>query len=332
MLLESTIPRSRAVQALFISIICLGFPLRTLDAQPVPEDQMPTVPEIKTGDVAKTFDADGLIQHLQGTFSGITSFAYASQFQTPQDWNYTGLTWREMGPSYYYDMATHGKEPDSIIHRIDAFDGKRTTHLIGDQMSVRDGEGPLSGPQVMPSPLHLYAFLTTDGAFIGMKDLQSNSPLWAKLKSRMAYAGMERFMDHDAMVVRFWGGYNQHFNQTANYDVYFDAQSLTPLGWKAFDTSRRLIEQLEVVDTKTLSDPSTNVSFACPSHNRITEYQWGGTITGPQGVIKYLKSVRDENLSGLRMNDLTADDVTIDPGLAKWIVDANSHTMIPNSP
>jgi hypothetical protein len=88
-----------------------------------------------------------------------------------------------------------------------------------------------------------------------------------------------------------------------------------------------MMEQLEALDFKTIADKTNLISFTYPSHCRVTEYQWPGTITGPNGVVKYFKGLRDERYDEVEINGLSPEDVQIDPSLAKAIIDEDSNVV-----
>jgi hypothetical protein len=312
-------------------IVGLFLQLPALSAQPIAEDQVSRLPDISPDTLNSPYDLNKFIESLKGRFSQITSFKYTVQRGTPQDQTYSALTWKEIGEKYCYDLTSvdNGKLKPFTIHDIIAFDGKRTSILKRDGvLSIKDGPKPGLIPLVYPSPLDPYAFLKVEAKFMGLNDLHSSSSLWSNITSRISYAGIQKFMDRDCVVLRFSGSFDQHVKQRAEYDVYFDPKSLIPIGWRAFDSQKCLIEELDAIDFKTIVGSSNPSSFTYTTHYRIIQYQWPGTLTGPSGPIKYYKSSRDIYFNDVQVNSLSPEDIEIDPSLAKAIVDENSHVVI----
>jgi hypothetical protein len=311
-------------------IICVIIQAPVIYAQPIPVDRIPRLQEI-TANLDKNFDNNNFIGNLKDKFSKISSFEYVSQRNTPQDKTYATLSWKEMGNNYYYDLSSIDHLANTEVRQIVAFDGKRTSTFNGGNgfIEIQNGEIPWIAPKVFPSPLDIYSFLEVDGKFMSLNDLNSTSSLWKNLSSRILYIGTQTLMDRNCIVVRFMGSFDQHIKQKADYDVYLDRQTFMPIGWQAFDSQKCLIEQLEVIDFKTTLGKTDNVSFIYPSHYRITQYQWPGIVTGPKGVVKYFKSVRDEYFNDVQINSLSTEDLQIDPEMAKSIVDVNSRVVIP---
>jgi hypothetical protein len=308
---------------LFVScIICIIGQFQVMHAEPIPEDQVPRLPEINTRTVDKTFNTNKVVESLKNTFSQISSFAFAEE-RTQKNEVYWALCWKEIGDNYCYEV-TCGE-----LDLITAFDGKRRSVLNGNRgiIYIKNGDLLERRPTNLPSPLDLYSFLNVDGKFLSLNELRPNSSIWNNLTARMTYAGTQKFMDRNCIVMRFSGSFNHPMKQKADYDVYFDAHSLMPMGWRAFDNRKFMIEQLEAMDFKTISGKTNSSSFTYPSHCKITEYQWPGTLTGPNGVIKYYKSVRDEHYDEVEINSLSPEDVQIDRSLASAIIDEDSNVV-----
>ena len=311
---------------LFISAIVGVMTLfQVMHAQPVPEDQVPELPEIKPDIAKESFDVNSVVEHLRNSFSQINSFAFAEQRSQTNEAYWT-LCWKEIGDSYYYEVTSgNSNEIDNII----AFDGKRTSvlHPGSNIIYIKNGERPALMPTNLPSPLDLYSFLNVDARFLSAKELRSDSLIWSNLASRITYAGTQKFLDRDCIVFRFSDSFNHIMDEKADYDVYLDTGSLMPIGWKAFDKHKLMIEQFEALDFKTITDKANSILFSYPSHGRTTEYQWHGTMTTPNGVIRYIKSVRDEPYDKVEINSLSPEDVQIDPSLANVIIDADSNVV-----
>ncbi len=315
---------------LFISsLIGIIIQFQVLYAQPVPEDQVPRLPEIAKNATGKAFDLNKVIAILEDKFSRIGSFAYTAKRGTPQDVMYSAVSWKEMGRSYYYDFLTVDKGyGPSNNHCIVAFNGERTAILReGGLIEISNGQHAILMPLVFPSPLDLYAFLKIDGKFLTINGLAPTSSLWHDLTSRIRYVGTEQFLNRDCIALRFSGSFCQIADQKADYDVYFDAHRLTPIGWRAFDRHGFLIEQLEVINFPPSAGEPYSRSSTFPSHSRVTQYQWAGTLSGPHGVIKYYKSVRDEYYYDVQTNRLSPEDLQIDSSLASGILDEDSKVL-----
>ena len=307
------------------SILFILSPLQVMHAQPVPEDQVPELPEIKPDIAKESFDVNSVVEHLKNSFSQINSFAFAEQ-RSQSNEAYWTLCWKEIGNSYYHEVTSgNSNEIDNII----AFDGKRTSilHRGSNIIYIKSGERTTLMPTNLPSPLDLYSFLNVDNRFLSVKELRSDSLIWSNLAGRITYAGTQKFLDRDCIVFRFSDSFNHIMDEKSDYDVYFDADSLMPIGWKAFDKHKLMIEQFEALDFKIITDKANSILFSYPSHGRTTEYQWHGTMTTPNGVIKYIKSVRDEPYDKVEINSLSPEDVEIDPSLAKVIIDADSNVV-----
>lgn len=199
--------------------------------------------------------------------------------------------------------------------------------MEGGVIEVKNGERKVGPPTVYPSPLDLYSFLNLDNKFLSFNEINSTSSLWIDLDSRVSYVGTGKFLDRDCIVLRFSGSFDHHTYQKADYDVFVDPLTSIPLGWQAFDSKKHLIEQYEALDFKTIVGETNSISFTYPSHSRTTQYQWAGTLTGPNGVIKYYKSIRDEFYDDVQINSLSPNDLKIDRSLANAVLDLDSGVL-----
>ena len=313
-----------------LAIICITLAFGAVYAQPVPVSQMPELPKIDTNGTGKAVNIGELLNRLQRQFGTITSFRYAVHGGKPDDRIFEAFSWKEAADSYYYDVSSINHVKHTEVHKIFAYDGKQTMELRADNViEVKHGESPLRIPLAFPSPLDLYLFLSTDGNFISMDKLRSNPQMWKDLSLRVSCLGTQKFGDQDCFVLRFFGSFSRVLKEKASYDVYLDSHSLIPIGWQAYDQQGILIEQMEGLDFKTIIGSATASPFTYPSHCRVTQYQWPGVITGPEGVVKYYKSVRDEYFNDVQINCLSASDVQIDPSMATAIIDDDSGVAIP---
>jgi hypothetical protein len=291
-------------------------------AEPVAVDQMPRLPEIDANVSKEAFDRDALVNHLKATFSQINSFAF-SEKRTQESEGYWALCWREIGDKYCYELIS-GNEIDVIT----AFDGKRRSVWKGGEIIfTKNGDLPARRPTNLPSPLDIYAFLNVNGKYLSMNELGPDSSVWNDLSERITYGGHQQFIGRDCIMARVSGIFNYAIKQYADYDVFFDPATSIPLGWRSYDSQRFMIEQLEAFDFKTITGKANSSSFTYPSHCKVTEYQWPGTITGPGGVVRFYKSVRDERYDDVIINDLTPAEVQINPSLAKEIIDEDAKVV-----
>ena len=305
------------------SIIGVMFFFQLIYAEPVLVDQVPRLPEIDTNIAKEAFDRNALVNHLKATFSQIGSFAFSEQC-TQENEVYWALCWKEIEDKYYYELISGDN-----IDIITAFDGKRRS--VWNKAGIiytKNGDLPdPRRPTNLPSPLDFYSFLNVNGRYLNMDELRPDSPAWNNLAARMTYAGHQQFMGHDCIMLRFSGTFNYPMKQYADYDVFFDTSTLIPLGWRAYDRQKFMIEQLEALDFKTITGKANPSSFTYPSHCKKTEYQWPGILTGPNGVVKYYKSVRDEHYDEVEINSLSPEDVQIDRSLVKAIIDEDSNVV-----
>jgi hypothetical protein len=302
-----------------------------LHAQPVPTSEIPKLPDNTVTATPFQNLTSEVTNALAKTFSGINSFEYVTETNTPSDDYYDRFTWKQLGNKYYYEILSTDKTSHSDTDEITSFDGKRTSTFspaVG-QIWIKNGEPNLSGPSIYPSPLYPFSFLETNPKIVNIEDLAKDSNLWKTIISRVSYRGVDIFEGHKCVVMRFKNSYNIDIGELATYDVYFDAVTLLPLTWKAYDKTGNIIEELDIVENRNIIGQYGKAIFLCPSHYRITQYQWKNTvIKGPNGVVKFYKAVRDVFFNEVQINSLQPDDVQIDPGLAKSIFDEDSQVLI----
>jgi hypothetical protein len=281
---------------------------------------------------SETVNVAKVLATLKDRLSKIDSLAYAVHRGTPQSEVYSSFSWKEIGNNYWCDIASvnNSKTGGFNMHYIASFDGKRTSVLRknGD-IEIRNGEIAGLLPSVYHSPLDIYSFLKVEDKFLCLNYLNSNTSLWSNLKSRVSYVRTEKFTGRDCFVLRFLGGFDQRLQEKADYDVYFDSVTLMPLGWRAFDSQKNLIEQLEVLEFKTIIGKSNASPFMYPDHYRFTDYQSPLMQKEPSGIVNHSKGVRDVHLDDVQINSLSPEDIQIDPSVAKAIIDVDAHGAIP---
>lgn len=323
------LPKSR-MKLILLCAISVIFPLRLCTAQDIPDDQVPKLPILNEAK-AHNRKVDDVESKLKSLFSKTTSFEYVTQRNTPKDIFYAKLLWKEFGEQYYYDEFVSNKSTHMEIHEIVSFNGKRNFHFTPSIGQIRVKDGPptnLFGPQNFPSPLYPFYFLETENKFIVMRDLSPDSPLWDDISSRMAYVGTDKFANRDCIVIRFFNSFSQSMKEKATYDVYFTLDNLLPIGWKSYDDQNVIIEQLEVLEVQSLVGKTDPAPVPCPSRYRITQYQWPGVITTPNGVVKYYKAAREERFDDMMINSVSDSDIVLDPGIANSIFDEDSKVLI----
>jgi hypothetical protein len=295
-------------------------------AQPIPESNVPKLPDIDARTTAEHFDKNAFVASLRSHFAGIESFGYVIKEGDMNDLRTQAyvLTWKELGDQYHTTMTTN----DHVDHDI-AYDGKRSSHLsLSGMLWVHNGESEAALPRVFPSPLDVYSFLNFDNTYLSLSRLRPDSPIWKDLANRIDYAGTASFLDHDCIVLRFWGSFNQYMKKKADYDVFFDAKTLVPLGWQAYDNRKDMIEELAAEDLQNLTGRNKRIAFTCPTHCKRTSYQWPGTITGPHGRIEFDKGSFEEAYQDVEVNDLDPADVAIDYTQVKEVFDSDAKTSV----
>jgi hypothetical protein len=283
--------------------------------QGLPVSQLPRIPDLGSHPITQSIGKDPLVI-LQTFFSKIQSFEYISEHNRPNDPAYGKLVWKEDGDRFYYDLLTIFHPRHSEIHKIVSFDGKQSFVLepVSGQLRIFNGLFGLNSANTFDTPLKPFSFILDDNKFLTMHALMSGPAIWQKLKSRLISTGFGNLMGRDCVIVRFKNSFLKDLNQNADYDVYFDRNSLIPVGWKAYDANGNLLQELEVLGTQD----------GFPSSYQVTTWQ----IVLIDGVQTVCHGTRTVSFGTLAVNTLSPDDVVIDPSLANTIYDTTLNQVI----
>jgi hypothetical protein len=294
---------------------------------PVPEDQVPKLPDIDGKVLAEKFDKEAFVDRLRAKFAQIDSYGFSYHNNTPKDPGYFVEWWREAGDAYYYEYD----EPWEHMHNRLSFDGVRTSVMRVDSNDVwiSKGESPAGKPKAgWQSPLEIYAFLNRDAQFLSLHRLAPDSSLWKDLAGRIDYAGTATFLDRDCIVLRFWGAFDEAKEKAATYDVYFDTATTTPLGWQAYDEKKYMIDEVALVSLQPFAENGDSGPLPFQPHYKHTQYQWQGTLSEGGKIIPYSRGSSDESFDDVEINTIKPADLLLDVSQAKAMIDGDTQKVV----
>ncbi len=291
---------------------------------------MPRLPALTTN----TSDGSNYLLRIEEQFKKILStcpsIEYTVERGKEQTSSYARMTWKQAGDSYWLDFLSGNGSPGDGFHKTQSFDGKRSYWLIepSTQVLVKDGPMELGMLKMLQSPLIMYSFLRYGAEPFTLSTLKAGAPLWNTLSQRISFVGKQQINNKLCFALRVADGFAQDALKPADYDVYFDIVSLLPIAWKAYDKQGYIIEECETIESKNAIDEASHISLNYPVRYMITQYQWVGKISGPDGPVKFYKSVREGTFKDVKVGGINPEDLQLDVTTGDSVYDLTSKTLI----
>jgi hypothetical protein len=281
-----------------------------------------------------------LLQQRQFFFK-VDSLEYVEEKGSLGSGIYQQIIWKELANMYAFTYTNLDKDNNSEKKLTVSYDGHTAFEClpIDDLMNIqkqpftRDNDylGSLRGP------LYAYEFMRTKGTRIDLEVLTSAIFLRSLLQRATLCADYKRvWSGHPCITVKISGGFNGVLNREVSYIAYFATDlGLYPIAWQAFTNDGHLLASYWVKHFQTIPVPGTTTAFfrypdIAVFRNegilKLIGYQYP-PLTPPENVS--LKNVDSTVVfSGMRLNNLTKDDFTLDPSMAGRINDLDSGTYI----
>lgn len=266
-----------------------------------------------------------IAKSVSALFSGVTALEYTVDENKPEDPIYTKLLWKETLEQYYFDFEVINRTGKNLgVHETHFFDGERSYVLTPQNNQVITVKGPSDRAlaSVLYSPLIPFQFLKKDGGKLMLSDISSPSKIMQMLEARTQIVGERKVNESPCLIVRVLDGFDKELHEPVDYEVSLSLlQKFYPIEWKAFDKSGALIKHFKVQEFPTGS------AITYPLKASLWQSKWCGTITGPNGPVKYFGMKRELNFDRVTFNPQEVD-LSLDVSIAEKIYDVDADTWI----